>query len=95
MEEKYCGVWGHMREEFLKANKPKLYELLVEEGDLEDYLNGYQEAYSSRAEKMAEELATERGVNAELYKSDSLTWILETEKIQEEVHNKLENEIQS
>ena len=43
---------------------------------------------------MTEKLAAERGVNAELYESDSLEWILATEKIQEEVHSTLEKEIQ-
>ena len=47
-----------------------------------------------QAEKMAEKLAKERGVNEELYKKDSLEWILETEKIQEEVQSALEKEIQ-
>lgn len=56
MEEKYCGVWGHMREEYLKANKPKLYTTLKETGELEEYLTGYQIAYSNRAEKMAKEI---------------------------------------
>ena len=49
---------------------------------------------SNRAEKMAEKLATERGVNAELYEKDSLEWILATEKIQEDVQSILEKEIQ-
>ena len=94
MGEQFCGVWGHLREEYLKANKPELYKLLVEKDELEEYLTGDQTAYSTRAEKMAEELAAERGVNEELYKSDSLEWILTTEKIQEEVHDKLKKEIQ-
>ena len=93
MEEKFCGVWGQMREEFLKAYKPELYNSLIEKGELENYLRGYQTAYSSRAEKMADELSVERGVNSELYKSDSLEWILESEKIQEEVKAKLAEEI--
>lgn len=94
LEEKYCGVWGHLREEYLQTKKPELYSLLVEKGELEEYLTGYQVAYSNRAEKMAEKLAKERGVNEELYKKDSLEWILETEKIQEEVQSALEKEIQ-
>ena len=94
LEEKYCGVWGHLREEYLQTKKPELYNLLVEKGELEEYLTGYQVAYSNRAEKMAEKLAKERGVNEELYKKDSLEWILETEKIQEEVQSALEKEIQ-
>ena len=85
LEEKYCGVWGHLREKYLQTKKPVLYNLLVEKGELEEYLTGYQIAYSNRAEKIAEKLATERGVNAELYEKDSLEWILATEKIQEEL----------
>lgn len=94
MEEKFCGVWGQMREEFLKQHNPELYEELQEEGGLEEYLNGFQIAYSNRAEKMAKEMASERGVNEELYNQDSLEWILETEKIQEEVKEILAKEIQ-
>ena len=51
-------------------------------------------AHSNHAEKIAERLVTERGVNAQLYESDSLEWILAIEKIQEEVHDMLEKEIQ-
>lgn len=94
LEEKYCGVWGHLREEYLQIKKPEMYSLLVEKGELEEYLTGYQVAYSNRAEKMAEKMAKERGVNEELYKKDSLEWILTTEKIQEEVQSALEKEIQ-
>lgn len=94
MEEKFCGVWGHLREEYLRLSKLILYNFLVEEGELESYLNGYQTLYSARAEKMAEELAAERNVNEELYKNDSLAWILATEKIQEEVQSALKKEIE-
>ena len=94
LEEKFYGVWGHMEEEYLRTTKPRLYNLLLEKGELEEYLTSYQKAYSNRAEKMAEKLATERGVNAELYENDLLEWILATEKIQEEVHDMLEKEIQ-
>jgi len=93
LEEKYCGVWGHLREKYLQTKKPALYSLLVEKGELEEYLTGYQLAYSNRAEKMAEELVAERSINEELYKDDSLAWILEMEKIQEEVQSALKKEI--
>ena len=94
MEEKFCGVWGHLREEYLKANQPALYELMLEKNELDEYLTGYQAAYSNRAEKMAEKLAAERDVDDNLYKDDSLEWILAYEKIQEEVQSTLREEIQ-
>ena len=82
-----------MEEEYLRTTKPRLYNLLLKKGELEEYLTNYQKAYSNRAEKMAEKLAAERDVNAELYGSDPLEWILAMEKIQEEVHYALEKEI--
>ena len=42
---------------------------------LEIILKSYL-SLSNRAEKIAEKLTTERGVNAELYENDSLEWIL-------------------
>ena len=94
MEEKFCGVWGQMREEFLKEKEPELYKSLVETKELEKYLEGYQRLYSNRAEKLAEELSAERGVTEELYKNDPLEWILQSEKIQEDVRVALAEEIQ-
>ncbi len=94
MEEKFCGVWGQMREEFLKEKEPELYKSLVERGKLEEYLTNYQVAYSNRAEKMSEKLSEERGVTEELYQNDPLEWILQSEKIQEDIRAKLAEEIQ-
>ena len=94
MEEKFFGVWGQMREEFLKEKEPALYKSLMETKELEKYLEGYQRLYSNRAEKLAEELSAERGVTEELYKNDPLEWILQSEKIQEDVRATLAEEIQ-
>ena len=94
MEERFCGVWGHLREEYLKAKKPALYDSLLKSGELEDYLEGYQIAYSNRADKIAKEMAEARGVNDELYQQDSIRWLIESEKIQEEIKAMLEKEIQ-
>ena len=93
MEEKFFGVWGQMREEFLREKEPELYNLLIERGKLEEYLTNYQVAYSNRAEKLAEELSEERGVTEKLYQNDSLEWILKSEKIQEDIRAKLAEEI--
>lgn len=93
MEEKFCGVWGQLREEFLKEKEPELYKSLIERGKLEEYLTNYQVAYSNRAEKMSEKLSEERGVTEELYQNDPLEWILQSEKIQEDIRAKLAEEI--
>lgn len=56
MVEKFCGVWGHSREEYLKTENPKMYKMLIETGELEEYLNGYQDAYSTKASKLTQKL---------------------------------------
>ncbi|MBO4400408.1 MAG: TnpV protein [Selenomonadaceae bacterium] len=94
MEERFCGVWGNLREEYLKAKEPALYNSLQKNGEREDYLESYQLAYSNRADRMARELAEARGVNDELYQQDSIRWLIESEKIQEEIKARLEKEIQ-
>lgn len=93
LEEKFCGVWGQLREEFLREKEPELYKSLIERGKLEEYLTNYQVAYSNRGEKMAKKLAEERGVTEELYQNDPLEWILKSEKIQEDVRAILAEEI--
>ena len=79
MTEKFCGVWGQLREEFLREKEPELYESLIETKKLEKYLEDYQRLYSNRAEKMSEKLSEERGVTEELYQNDPLEWILQSE----------------
>ena len=94
MEDNFCGVWGNLREKYLKEKKPKLYEVLLAKGDLVEYLTSYQVSYSHRAERIFKELLSKRGINEELYEKNSLEWIMETEKIQEEVKELLQEEIQ-
>ena len=94
MEDNFCGVWGHLREKYLKEKNPELYDALRDKGDLEEYLTSYQVSYSHRADRIFKELLSKRGINDELYEKNSLEWIMETEKIQEEVKELLQKEIQ-
>lgn len=94
MEDNFCGVWGKLREKYLKENNPILYDVLRDKGDLEEYLTSYQVSYSHRAEQIFKKLSEERGINEEFYEKNSLEWIRETEKIQEEVKEILRKEIQ-
>ena len=79
---------------YLKEKKPKLYEVLLVKGELEEYLKSYQKSYSQRAENIFKEKSMKRGLNEELYEKNSLEWIMETEKLQEEVKAILKKEIQ-
>ncbi len=90
----FYGVWGRMREDYLKREKPAIYRHLVKSGELIEYLDGYQRAYSKRATALDAELSKERGLTDDLMERDSLRWILLAGQIHLEVLRRLEQEIQ-
>ena len=89
----FYGVWGRMREEFLKREHPAIYRHLVKSGELMDYLDGYQQAYSKRAATLDAELSKERGLTDSLMERNPLRWILLAGQIHLEVLRRLEDEI--
>ena len=90
----FYGVWGRMREEFLKREHPAIYRHLIQSGELMNYLDGYQKAYSQRAAALDAELSKERGLDDVLMERDPLRWIVLAGQIHLEVLQRLEAEIQ-
>ena len=90
----FYGVWGRMREEFLKREKPAIYRHLTKSGELMEYLEGYQRAYSKRAAELDAELSKERGLDDALMERDSLRWIVLAGQIHLEILRRMEAEIQ-
>ena len=90
----FYGVWGRMREDYLKREKPAIYRHLIKSGELMEYLDGYQRAYSKRAAALDAELSKERGLTDDLMERDALQWILLAGQIHLEVLRQLEQEIQ-
>ena len=66
----------------------------MKSGELREYLDGYQRAYSKRAAALDAELSKERGLTDDLMERDSLRWILLAGQIHLEVLRQLEQEIQ-
>ena len=89
----FYGVWGRMREDYLKREKPAIYRHLMKSGELMEYLDGYQRAYSKRAAALDAELSKERGLTDDLMERDALQWILLAGQIHLEVLKRLEYEI--
>ena len=90
----FYGVWGRMREDFLKREHPAIYRHLMKSGELMEYLNGYQQVYSKRAATLDAELSKERGLTDGLMERDTLRWILLAGQIHLEVLRQLKAEIQ-
>ena len=93
-QPEFYGVWGRMRADYLKREKPAIYRRLERSGELHEYLKGYQRAYSKRAGALDAQLSQERGLNDALIDRDPLRWIVLAEQIHLEVLRRLEQEIQ-
>lgn len=86
MRKKYIvGTWANIRYEWLKKHHPSFCHQMEKEGELEHYLDAFQESYEIQAKRLADQLASERHVTEALSKSDFPKWILKTIKIQEDV----------
>ena len=66
----------------------------MKSGELMEYLDGYQQAYSKRAATLDAELSKKRGLTDDLMEHDALQWILLAGQIHLEVLRRLETEIQ-
>lgn len=93
-KEEFYGVWGRMRADFLRKKHPAVYRRLAESGELTGYLEGYQQAFSKRADVLDAQLSEECGLTDELMERDALQWILLSAKIHEEISKRLREEIQ-
>lgn len=93
-KEEFYGVWGRMRADFLREKKPAVYRRLEESGALKSYLDGYQQAFSQRADVLCAELSSEHDLTDELLKKDALCWLLLSAQIHEEILRQLREEIQ-
>jgi len=94
MDLDFNGVWGKMREDFLRENKSEFYKSLKDSGKLFSHLEDFQETYSRRAELLTKKLKEKYGVDEDFFNRDSLTCILLSTKIFLHVTSKLKAEIQ-
>ena len=90
----FDGVWGKMREDFLRKNKPEIYQRLKKSGKLQRYLEDYQKVYSERAEMLTKKLQLKYGVEEKNFEKDAMEWLSRSVKIFLFVREKLKSEIE-
>ena len=94
MNYDFFGMWGKLREDFLRLNQPDFYQSLKDSGELLTYLEIVQNNYSRRAETLTKNLREKYGINEDFFKRDALSCILSSAKIFLHVNSKLRAEIQ-
>jgi len=91
----FNGVWGKMREDFLRNNQPEIYQSLKDSGELFAYLQDFQDIYSRRAELLTKKLKEKYGVDDSFTKKDSIHWLTDSAKIFLTVRQTLKAEIET
>ncbi len=73
--ERPIGKYGRMRKNFLKEQRPELYNYLLITGQLPDHLSEIDKAANDRLEEIIPKLAAEAGVTEQLKQSDQMRWV--------------------
>ncbi len=77
LPEESCpiGRWGRLHKEYLKANRPVLYNTLLLSGKLYTLLADLNEQASERYSLIVRQMAQAEGVAEELKANDPMRWV--------------------
>lgn len=74
-ESRPIGRWGRLHKEYLKANRPVLYNELLLSGKLYTHLADLNEQASERCSLIVRQMAQAEGVTEELKVYDPMNWV--------------------
>ena len=69
------GKYGRMHREYLKQNRPTLYNRLLLKGTLNRYLSEIEQTAQRRLDELMPKLAAQSGVTEELKAKDPMLWV--------------------
>ena len=74
-EQRPIGKWGRMHRDYLKEQRPILFNDLILSGQLWSYLADLNEQAQSRLELIIEQMKAAEGVTEELKTADQMAWV--------------------
>lgn len=74
-ESRPIGCWGRLHKEYLKSNRPVLYNALLLSGKLYTLLADLNEQASERYSLIVRQMAQAEGVAEELKANDPMRWV--------------------
>ena len=74
-EQRQVGKYGQMRAEYLRKNRPVLFNRLLLSGKLMDHLYEIDNTCHDRLELLVSQMKQAEGVNEELKASDQMEWV--------------------
>ena len=85
----HIGTWASIREDYLRREKPKIYEAMKRKGILESHLTSFQESYELMSETLTKKLRKERGVTRVLAARNFFDWAAQNIEIMEDVRKSM------
>ena len=74
-EQRPIGKWGRMHRDYLKEQRPILFNDLILSGQLWTYLADLNEQAQERLSLIIEQMKSAEGVNEELKATDQMAWV--------------------
>ena len=74
-EQRPIGKWGRMHREYLKEQRPILFNDLILSGQLWSYLADLKEQVQERLSLIIEQMKASEGVTEELKATDQMAWV--------------------
>lgn len=74
-ESRPIGRWGRLHKEYLKTNRPILYNTLLLSGKLYTLLADLNEQASERCSLIIRQMAQAEGITEELKANDPMRWV--------------------
>ncbi len=87
------GKYGRMRRDFLKKNRPILFNIMVLKGKLFTHLSEIEQTANQRMEQMMDELAKSAGVTEELKAENPMLWVQMMNNLKSQVEETILNEL--
>lgn len=87
------GKYGRMRKQYLKEQRPLLYNLLVFNGKLQTHLMEIEETAQTRLERMMAEMKEKAGVTEQLKAENQMEWVGRMNALKNQAEEILMNEL--
>ena len=92
-ENRPIGRWGRLHKEYLKTNRPVLYNALLLSGKLYTLLADLNEQASERYSLVVRQMAQAEGVTEELKANDPMRWVQAMNSIRSRAEEIIRNEM--
>ena len=90
---KPIGKYGRMRKQYLKEQRPVMYNLLVFSGKLQTHLLEIEETAQRRLEQMMSEMKEKAGLTEKLKAENQMLWVGQMNALKAQAEEILMNEL--